>query len=216
MLHLHSFTFNPFGENTWLLWTDSGSCMVIDPGCYGPEEEKTLESFILQNNLQPVRLVNTHCHIDHVLGNPFVFRTWGLKPEIHPLEQKLLDAVPEYGHMWGIRSQEQPEALPVLLPGTSLELDDETLEVLFTPGHSPGSVCLYSRKHAFLIGGDVLFRESIGRTDLPGGSYPQLEESIRTQLYSLPDATLVHPGHGPSTSIGFEKMYNPFVRALTV
>lgn len=212
MLHAHSITFNPFSENTWLVWSDELNCIIIDPGCYGSDEERTLLSFITENKLKPVRLINTHCHIDHVLGNPFVYRTWGLKPEINPLEQALLDAVPQYGSMWGIRSEEQPETIHSLLPGETIALDEHQFRILFTPGHAPGEVCLYSAENNLLIVGDVLFKESIGRTDLPGGNHAQLEKSIREQLYILPDQTLVCPGHGPSTSIGHEKAHNPFVR----
>lgn len=212
MLNVTSFTFNPFQENTYLLWTDTGNCLIIDPGCYGKEEEMTLATFIQENKLNPVRLINTHCHIDHVLGNPFVHQRWGLTPEIHPLEQSLLDAVPQYGMMWGIRSDQQPETKHTLLDGSAVDLDGHTLQVLFTPGHSPGEVCLYSRDYNFLIAGDVLFHESIGRTDLPGGNYPQLEQSIRQRLYTLPDETKVYPGHGTSTTIDHEKRFNPFVK----
>jgi hydroxyacylglutathione hydrolase len=213
MLNIHSFTFNPFQENTWLLWSAGRNCIIIDPGCYGGDEEKMLASFIDQHQLKPVRLINTHCHIDHVLGNPFVFRTWGLRPEIHYLEQAMYDAVPQYGEMWGIRSDEQPETLQSLIPDEFIELDGNKLKILFTPGHSPGEICLYAENDHLLIAGDVLFRESIGRTDLPGGSFPQLEKSIREKLYILPEQTMVHPGHGPSSTIGHEKKHNPFVKS---
>ena len=211
MLHIQSFTFNPFQENTWLIWNDDNDCLIIDPGCYSAEEKQTMKAFIEKNQLKPVRLLNTHCHIDHVLGNPFVFKEYGLNPEIHPLDKPLLDAVENYGHMWGIQSEAQPEPTCNLDTLTHIELGDEALEILFTPGHAPGEVSFYSAKYKFLIAGDVLFHESIGRTDLPGGNHAQLIETIRTKLFILHDDVQVHCGHGPSTSIGHEKRFNPFV-----
>lgn len=211
MLNVHSFTFNPFQENTWIIWSEQGNCLIVDPGCYTKNEKEELSDFITTKNLNPIRLINTHCHIDHVLGNPFVFENWNLQPEIHPAEQNLLDAVDQYGKMWGIESDPQPTCLHTLFSEKFIQLDGETIEILFTPGHSPGEVSLYYPKGNFLIAGDVLFLESIGRTDLPGGNFEVLKESIM-KLYLLPDETLVHPGHGPSTSIGHEKDFNPFVK----
>lgn len=211
MLHVKSFTFNPFQENTWILWSEKGNCLIIDPGFYTTEEKTTFKKFIDTNSLRPVRLINTHCHIDHVLGNPFVFATWGLKPEIHPQEQMLLDAVGQYGKMWGIESEPQPETIHSLEGGGIIELDNNRIDLFYTPGHSPGEISLYCGEDNFLIAGDVLFHEGIGRTDLPGGDYATLERSIR-QLYRLPEHTAVHPGHGISTSIGHEKKNNPFVK----
>ncbi|MEZ5174199.1 MAG: MBL fold metallo-hydrolase [Bacteroidia bacterium] len=211
MLQLQAFTFNPFQENTWLVWNDQNDCIIIDPGCYSAAEKEILRDFIESRKLRPVRLINTHCHIDHVLGNPFVERTWGLKPQTHRAEKALLDAIPQYGQMWGINSETQPEPEYNMQDLTEIELGAEKLKVLFTPGHSPGEICLYSEQGKFVIAGDVLFRESIGRTDLPGGNYETLIESIRNELFTLPDDTEVHPGHGPSTTIGHEKKYNPFL-----
>lgn len=211
MLHLHSFTFNPFQENTWLVWNDQKECLIIDPGCYSPEEKAVLKEFIHTRQLQPVRLINTHCHIDHVLGNPFVSSTWNLKPEAHRADKALMDAVEQYGQMWGIRSDSQPEPDYHLQDVKEIQLGTDRLQLLFTPGHAPGEICLYSAEDGFLIAGDVLFRESIGRTDLPGGDYQTLINTIREQLFVLPDDTQVHPGHGPSTTIGHEKKFNPFL-----
>ena len=210
MLHLHSFTFNPFQENTWLIWADNRDCLIIDPGCYSNEEKQELHAFIQQNQLNPVRLINTHCHIDHVLGNPFVHATYGLTPEIHSNELALLNAVEQYGQVWGIHSDIQPEPLLSLDALEDIVLGDDRLQVVFTPGHAPGEVSLYCASQGFVIAGDVLFKGSIGRTDLPGGNMEVLLDSIRTQLFTLPDTTEVHCGHGPSTTIGMERLHNPF------
>lgn len=212
MLHLHHFTFNPFQENTWLIWADNLDCIIIDPGCYSLQEKKQLQDFIKERGLNPVRLINTHCHIDHVLGNPFVHREYGLTPEIHSLELSLLNAVESYGSMWGIQSEPQPEPLLSLDNLDDIILGDERIQLLFTPGHAPGEVSLYSASQGFVIAGDVLFQGSIGRTDLPGGNMDVLLESVRTQLFTLPDNTTVHSGHGPSTTIGNERLHNPFFK----
>ncbi len=211
MLHLQPFTFNPFQENTWLIWADNLDCIIIDPGCYSIDEKQELQSFIKQHHLNPVRLINTHCHIDHVLGNPFIHATYGLTPEIHSNELDLLNAVEQYGHVWGIHSDVQPKPILSLDALEDIVLGGEDrLQLLFTPGHAPGEVSLYSQSQGFVIAGDVLFQGSIGRTDLPGGNMDVLLNSIRTQLFTLPDATEVHCGHGPSTTIGIERLHNPF------
>jgi len=211
MLTLHSFTQNPFQENTWLIWSEDGECIIVDPGCYTEEERQELSDFIEKKNLKPVRLINTHCHIDHVLGNPYVNRKYGLTPEIHSLDLPLLKAVEQYGSLWGIRSEVQPEPILSLEHGQKIRVGTNELSVIFTPGHAPGEVSLYCEKQQFLIAGDVLFYESIGRTDLPGGDHQRLLQSIREQLMILPNETAVHPGHGPSTTIGHERKYNPFL-----
>jgi hydroxyacylglutathione hydrolase len=211
MLQIQHFTFNPFQENTYLVWNELKKCLVIDPGCYTQHEKETLLNFIESNGLVPERLINTHCHIDHVLGNPFIQKQFGLVPEIHPLEVPVLNAVEQYGKLWGINSESQPAPSTALNQEDRIYLGDEFLTILFTPGHSPGEVSLYCEKQHFVIAGDVLFRESIGRTDLPGGDYAQLIDSIRERLFTLPDNTIVYSGHGPSTLIGHEKKFNPFL-----
>jgi glyoxylase-like metal-dependent hydrolase (beta-lactamase superfamily II) len=213
MLQLKSFTHNPFQENTWLIWAENGECIIIDPGCYTEEERQELTGFIEDNKLTPVRLINTHCHIDHVLGNPFISKKYNLTPEIHSQELTLLKSVEQYGSLWGIRSETQPEPELSLEAGQKIKLGKSELSILFTPGHSPGEICLYCEQQQFLIAGDVLFHESIGRTDLPGGNHKTLLESINRELMILPDEVTVHPGHGPSTTIGHERIFNPFLKA---
>lgn len=195
-----------------MLFDDTKQCVIIDPGCYDKDEERELQGFIDQNGLKPVMLLQTHCHIDHVLGNQFIFDTYGLKPICHQLEVPLLEGVPEYGRLFGMEVTPSPKPERLIHAGDEISFGETTLKALFTPGHSPGSVSLYCQKDGFVIAGDVLFHESIGRTDLPGGSFPVLEKSIREQLYTLPAETTVWPGHGPETTIGYEMKYNPFVK----
>jgi glyoxylase-like metal-dependent hydrolase (beta-lactamase superfamily II) len=210
-MHLHAFTFNPFAENTYVLWGDSRQCAIIDPGCQSAHEQQALKGFITQNKLTPVRLLLTHCHVDHVFGNAFVNRTWGLLPEHHEGETKLLAALQQQSMMFGVHSEPSPVAVHYLVPGTDITFGDTTLQVLFTPGHSPASVCFYHQASKQCISGDVLFMGSIGRTDLPGGNYDRLMQSIHTQLLPLGDDVAVYPGHGPATTIGFERHNNPFL-----
>ncbi|MGI8892988.1 MAG: MBL fold metallo-hydrolase [Bacteroidia bacterium] len=212
MIHIKGFTFNPFQENTYVLYDDTRDCLIIDPGCYDPEEKLELTDFIRQEKLKPVKLLNTHCHIDHVLGNKYVAETWGLDLIIHRFEIELLEAVQEYGANWGIFAEKSPTPASFIDEGDYIEFGNSRLEVIFTPGHSPGSVCFSSPKDKFSISGDVLFYQSIGRTDLPGGDYDTLINSIRQKMFALPDETKIYPGHGPATTIGAEKKSNPFLK----
>ncbi len=212
MIQVHMFTFSPVQENTYVLWNEKAEAIIIDPGCYFTAEQETLQQFITDNGLKPLQLINTHCHLDHVFGNKWVARTWKLELFIHPDEEKVLQFAPASGMMWGLTVDNYTGPLHFLNDGDTIALGDDSLEVILAPGHSPGSICLYSRNQGFLIGGDVLFRESIGRTDLPGGNHARLINSIRQRLYTLPESTIVYPGHGPHTTIGHEKQNNPFVQ----
>lgn len=187
--------------------------MVIDPGCYFDQEREELIDFINKNMLKPVMLVNTHCHLDHVFGNRFIHEKFGLELHLHEGEKKVLELAPASGLMWNMPFDNYDGPLHFVDPEAGLNLGDEKLDILFTPGHSPASISLYSAADRFLIAGDVLFRESVGRTDLPGGNPDVLVESILKQLYVLPDDTTVYSGHGPATTIGHEKNFNPFVKA---
>ena len=211
MLHVNIFLFSPIQENTYVLHDDTGNCAIIDPGCYFPEERQALSDFIRDKGLKPILLLNTHCHLDHVFGNLFVAETFGLQPHIHPLEKPVLDFAPTSGLMWNLPFDHYTGPCHYLQPGSTVHIGTDVLEVLFTPGHSPGSVSFYSKAQDFVISGDVLFRESIGRTDLPGGDPDVLATSIRQVLYRLPDDTKVWSGHGQSTTIGWEKQHNPYV-----
>jgi hydroxyacylglutathione hydrolase len=157
-------------------------------------------------------LLNTHCHLDHVFGNKFIYDTWKLPLHLHEKEKPMLDLEPASGQMYQLPFDNYEGPLVYLKPGEKLQIDDDELEIRFTPGHSPGHVCFYNEAGGFVISGDVLFNGSVGRTDLPGGDYATLINSIQTQLFTLPDETKVYPGHGPMTTVGFEKMNNPFVK----
>lgn len=214
VLRITCLTFNPFQENTYVLSDATGECIIIDPGCSSSDENAELEQYIRLHHLKPVMLVQTHCHIDHVLGNHFVFDKWGLAPVCHQLELPLLEGVVDFGRMFGVKVMPSPLPLRFIDEGDEIRFGETVLKVLFTPGHSPGSVCLYNEQERVVIAGDVLFRDSIGRYDLPGGDFATLENSIRTKLYTLDPSVKVWPGHGPSTTIGYEMKNNPFVNGI--
>lgn len=211
MLQVHTFTFNPFQENTFLIIAPNKECIIIDPGCYGSDEENELKTFIENEGLKPVRLINTHAHIDHVLGNDFVCRTYNLLPEMHEKDLPTLTSIPNYASVYGINYTEGPMPQTFLTEKDVVELGGEKLEIRFTPGHAPGHIILINHTDKWIIGGDVLFQRSIGRTDLPGGDHETLLNAIRTQCFTLPDEMTIYCGHGPTTTIGDEKKYNPFL-----
>jgi len=212
MLALKAFTFNPVQENTYVLYNENKECCIIDPGCYFAGEEANLKDYIENEGLKPVLLLNTHCHLDHVFGNKFVHKTWNLTLHIHENEKRVLEMAPLSGKTWQLDFENYEGELLFIREGSRIKIGNEELEVRFTPGHSPGSVSFYHEAGGFVIGGDVLFNGSIGRTDLPGGDYDTLINSIQTQLFTLPDETKVYSGHGTVTTIGFEKMNNPYVK----
>jgi len=211
MIKLKSFTFNPFSENTYILYDETKECIIIDAGCYEAEEQHEIVSFIENNNLKPVKLINTHSHIDHVLGNKFISDKYKIPLQMNQLDLEGLRQAHIYGTMWGINMQPSPMPDAYLSEGDILTFGNSELKTLFTPGHSMGSISFYSEKDGFVISGDVLFQMSIGRTDLPGGDFDTLIKSISQKLYTLPDKTIVYSGHGEPTTIGFEKLNNPFV-----
>ncbi len=208
------FSFNPFQENTYVIYEEKGECIIVDPGCYTQSEREQLTDFIEHAELTPVRLINTHCHLDHVFGNKFVMDKYGLGLEIHEGELPVLEAVPRVSEMYGI-----PNVVPSPSPTGFLKENDlisfgksTVLKVLFTPGHSPASISFYNEKDRYVIAGDVLFQGSIGRTDLPGGDFNTLIQSIKTQILPLGDEVRVYSGHGPSTTVGDEKKMNSFLQ----
>ena len=210
MIHVASFTFNPFQENTYILYDETKECIIIDPGCYTANERKQLTAFIQQNELQAVRLINTHCHLDHICGNAFIAKEYDLVLEAHQGEKVVLDASIDHGRMYGFVFDPSPSIEQYLREGEQVKFGNSVLDILLTPGHSPASISFYSEQDKFVIAGDVLFFMSIGRTDLPGGNHEALLNSIREQLFTLPEDTIVYNGHGQKTSIGFEKQNNPF------
>jgi hydroxyacylglutathione hydrolase len=211
MINIHHFTFNAFQENTYILSDETGECIIVDPGCYDVNEEQVLAAFIEKEKLNPVKLVLTHSHIDHVLGNAFIFSRYGLKPEMHQLDLTGLQRVPEYGHIYGFKVSPSPNPEIFYEEGDQIKFGNSFLDVLFTPGHAPGHITLVSQEQKFIIAGDVLFYGSIGRTDLPGGDHETLIKSIKEKLLPLGDEFQVFCGHGPSTNIGFERKNNPFL-----
>jgi len=211
MTSIAAFVFNMFQENTYFLYDETGECVIIDPGCFDKNEQNELMEFIRSKHLHPVKLINTHCHVDHIMGNSFVHETFGLKPVIHRDELPQLQAATMYAGMFGVKIIPSPLPEEYLNDGDKITFGTSELEVLFTPGHSAGEICLFCRKEKILIAGDVLFQMSIGRTDLPGGDYPTLIQSIRQKLFPLGDDVKVYPGHGPETTIGFERKNNPFL-----
>jgi glyoxylase-like metal-dependent hydrolase (beta-lactamase superfamily II) len=211
MLTVTSFTFSPVQENTYVVHNETGECCIIDPGCYFGNERNELKEYIQTSGLTPKYLLNTHCHLDHVFGNKFVHDTWGLTLHLHEKEKPVLDYAPTSGMSWGLPFDNYKGDLIFLREEDTIPLGNDAFQVLFTPGHSPGHIAFYCQAQQFVLGGDVLFLESIGRTDLPGGNFDTLIASIRNQLFVLPDETVVFPGHGPQTTIGHEKKHNPFL-----
>lgn len=210
MLQIKKFTFNPFAENTYVLFDNSKECVVIDPGCYEKSEQQELIEFIESNGLVVKKLLNTHCHIDHVLGNAFVKRKFNVGLFINPIEEAMLRAVKSYASNYGFFQYEDSVADGFLTEKDVVEFGEQRLKILFVPGHSPGHLAFYDQHSRSLIGGDVLFENSIGRTDLPGGNFNTLIASIHEKFFTLPDDVTVYCGHGEETSIGFEKRTNPF------
>lgn len=212
MFTLTSFTVGPISENTYVLHTEDRDCIIIDPGCYVEDERRQLADYVSANRLRPKYLLNTHCHFDHVYGNQFVHDTWGLELYLHPDEQPVLQNAVQAASQWEMPFDDNYKGpLHFLRENDTIALGADRLKVLFTPGHSPGHIVFYCAAQHFLVGGDVLFLGGVGRTDLPGGDFATLEHSIRSRLFTLPDNTAVLPGHGQPTSIGYEKMNNPFL-----
>lgn len=212
-MEIKSFVFNPFYENTYVLWDDTHEAVIIDPGCYEKYERDELIAFVKEKGLVVKAIVNTHCHIDHVLGNYFMKSEFNCPLYIPEGEESSYRAVKAYAPQWGI--QQYTEAEPDVLMENEgvLSFGNTSLEKIYAPGHSPGHLVFFHKEEKRLIGGDVLFAGSIGRTDLPGGNHEELLTNIREKLYVLPDETEVFPGHGPTTTIGKEKTSNPFVQA---
>jgi glyoxylase-like metal-dependent hydrolase (beta-lactamase superfamily II) len=214
MLNLHRFSFNPFQVNTYILWDETKECAIIDPGCYGSEEEKMLTDFILENGLKPVRLINTHCHIDHIAGLAFVSREYGLKAEAHFDGINFIRHAEKAGFIYGFDQLETIDPEIPLKEGQVIRFGNSELQVIETPGHADGSVCFISHADRFVITGDVLFAQSIGRSDLPTGDYDLLIKNIFEKLLTLPKDYKVYPGHGPETTIAYESYSNPFLTEI--
>ncbi|MBL7932905.1 MAG: MBL fold metallo-hydrolase [Bacteroidia bacterium] len=211
MLYLKAFTFNPFQENTYILYTDDLTAYIIDPGNSTASEDDEIRNFIKEKNLNLKRLLLTHGHIDHILGNKFIFDTYGLLPEVHKEDVFFIERMQQTAAMYGLSCDPSPMPEKFINEGDIITLGNYEFHCFYTPGHSPGSISFYNKENKLLIGGDVLFRGSIGRADLPKGDYEMLIRSIKQKLLALEDDVKVYCGHGPSTTIGLERQTNPFL-----
>lgn len=215
MLKIKSFEFNPFNENSYVVWDDqTKQAAVIDPGCYDDFEQNEIKSFIEQEKLNLELLINTHCHIDHILGVSFIKEKYNLKYLVPEKDLPLLQNASAQGQMFGFEIDNLSEPDEFLSEGKIIKIGNEELKPLFTPGHTPGEYCFYSEENKVCITGDVLFHQSIGRTDLWGGDYDTLIESIKQKLLTLPDETKIFPGHGIESTIGIERKQNPFLQNI--
>lgn len=212
MTQVHQLTYGPFGENTYLISDNDGNTLVIDPGMYYPEENARMFEYLSAQKLVPKRLLLTHAHLDHVFGVNWFNEQHNLVPEVNEKDKVVYDSAQAVAMQYGLTMDKLVEPVVGLQVGGTIAIGKEILRVLFAPGHSPGSVCFYNEKEKYVIGGDVLFQGSIGRTDLPGGDFDTLINSIRTQLFTLPDEVVVYSGHGPITTIGQERISNPFLQ----
>ena len=210
-MQVKKFTFNPFQENTYVLFDETKECVIVDAGCYYPQEFEDLKSFISSNDLKVVKLISTHSHLDHVFGNKVVLDFYKVPLGIHPEDEITLDALERTASTYGIPNVfKSPEPDFYFNHGDKVTFGTTELEVRFVPGHAPGHVVFVHHDTKVVINGDCLFQGSIGRTDLPGGYYELLLSKIREQLFTLPDDFVVYSGHGGETTIGVEKTTNPF------
>jgi hydroxyacylglutathione hydrolase len=200
MFAIQSFCFNAFQENTYVLYNEQKNAIIVDPGCYLRNEQEALVHFISENNLTPTLLLNTHCHLDHVFGNNFVSEKYGLTAHFHKNEQPVIDRLPEGGARWGVPCEPYTGPVQYIAQDDIINFDTDQFKVLLTPGHSPGSVCFYNAAQDFMIGGDLIFKDGVGRTDLPGCNPLDLIKSIKTQILPLPDSMTIYAGHGPETT----------------
>ena len=211
-MEIKSFVFNPIQENTYVLWDETKECVIVDAGNMAPHEDKALADFIVEKGLKPVLAVNTHCHFDHILGVAYVCDTFGVKFAASSADNDILHSAKGHCAMFGITPYALPEAIDIDLATTpEVRFGNTVLRVIATPGHTPGCVSLLDEESKTLFTGDTLFRESIGRTDLPGGDYPTIMRSILKEILPLGDEVVIYPGHSDKSSIGHESLYNPFV-----
>lgn len=211
MISIHYFTFGPMSENTYILWDETKECVIIDPGNYNHSENKQLSDFITKNGLKPVHLLLTHGHIDHINGNRYVLDTYNLLPEMHKDDIYFIEHHSISANMYGLKVDQSPMPKVLLNEGDIVTFGNSALEIVHTPGHSPGSITFFNKADKFMISGDVLFYACIGRTDLPMGNYETLISSIKQKLLPLGDDMTVYSGHGQETKIGSERMYNTFL-----
>ena len=211
MIKVGVLPFNPFQENTIVLSDESGECVIVDAGNYNPQEDAALSKYITDNELKPVMAVNTHGHVDHMLGVNYVKETYGIPFAIHGKDKFLIDSAPTHGAIYGFKVDKVPTVDIDLEGQKELKFGNTVFQIIETPGHTPGHVAFYNSDNKLLLTGDTLFRESIGRTDLPGGDYSWIMRSILDKLIPLGDDVHFYPGHGMESTIGHESLYNPFV-----
>lgn len=212
MLKIECLVFNPFQENTYIVYTETGEGAIVDPGMLFDHERSLLVEKITELKVNPQLLLQTHLHVDHVLGTRFVLEKYGLKPMAHEGDTFLIDQTQSMAASFGMEVDENPPLPSVYLKhGDVVELGDTKLEVIHVPGHSPGGIAFYSAEEKILLAGDILFKGSVGRSDLPGGDHQKLIDGIKSRLMILPEDVIVYPGHGPKTTIGDEKRTNPFL-----
>lgn len=211
MLTIETLVFNPFQENTYLIIDESGQTIIVDAGNYTAAEDNKLDQYIAARGLKPVLALNTHGHVDHILGIEHVCSTYKIPFAVDSRDEFLLEAAPSHGAAYGFNIASSPKIDLDLKGQSEIKLGEHTLQLIETPGHTPGHISIYDPQSKSLLTGDTLFRESIGRTDLPGGDYKVIMASILNNIVPLGDEVKIYPGHGPSSSIGHEVLYNPFV-----
>lgn len=209
-MKIYQFTYNPFQENSYVLADEDNNCVIIDPGCYEAEEEKQFLHFFEENNLKPLALLNTHAHLDHIMGNQIVKENFDIPLYLHKEDLFLIEGGEKSANLYGLHKFKNSPLPDIFLnDGDQLKFGQITLDVIFTPGHAPGHVVFYNKENEVVINGDVLFQGSYGRVDLPGGDFNTLKNSINEKMFKLPDNTKVLTGHGSPTFIGKEKETNP-------
>ncbi len=210
-MNLQSFCFNPLQENTYVIWCEQTlECAIVDAGMYDSTEQKQLQEFINNQGLKPVMLLGTHAHIDHIFGNWWVKQIYDLPYYLHPADVVMIDRSETVAALWNLKYTPSPLPTNDLSHGDLISIGQSELQVRFVPGHAPGHVIFVDKAGEQAIVGDTIFRDSIGRTDLPGGNHEQLLENIESQIFTLPENYSLHSGHGPSTTVAFEKRNNPF------
>ena len=211
-MEIKKFTFNSFQENTYVI-SSNKQCMIIDPGCNNPEERRELSNYITKNNLHPIELINTHCHLDHIFGNKYIAQEYRLKPKMHIKDLPLLKKSSEIANLYNVKFDEPPYEVDFIKENDCINVGNTSWKIIFTPGHSPGHIALLNEADKIIVVGDVLFHLGIGRTDLPGCNHNDLISSIKNKLFCLDDDIEVLCGHGNNTFIGFEKQNNPFFQS---
>lgn len=214
MINVATFRHNIYYENTYILYDQTKECIIVDPGCYTIDEKAAILDYLAYYQLKPVMIVNTHCHIDHVFGNKLLLDLYKVPLALHKHEIKYLEAMPAYAKRLGFEVAPVEKKYSLLEEGTIIRFGNSALEVLHTPGHTPGSISLYCSSQKILISGDVIFRNRIGKVDLPGGDLSCLTKIIKEKVFSLEDDVVIYPGHGPVTNVKDEKQDNPFIPGI--